>query len=104
MRPGIFGWDLPPGAANDPNAPWNQGEAHHPDCPAGEDFDEEELLCQECGKTRDAGDCWLYVYLPYWLARLLSGAGFLGGLMPQHCRPDAECRCSDFDDDGGWGD
>lgn len=39
---GIFGWDLPPGAANDPNAPWNQPdllpgceellEKHDPDC------------------------------------------------------------------------
>lgn len=24
MTHGIFGWDLPPGAAGDPNAPWNQ--------------------------------------------------------------------------------
>ena len=35
MRPGafaknVFGWDYPPGAENDPNAPWNQQEH---DCP-----------------------------------------------------------------------
>ena len=24
---GIFGWNYPPGAENDPNAPWNQDSA-----------------------------------------------------------------------------
>lgn len=36
---GIFGWSYPPGAANDPNAPWNQTDE----------------MCAVCGKWSD--DC-----------------------------------------------
>lgn len=39
---GIFGWDLPPGAAGDPNAPWNEKE---PD------------LCSKCNGDGLVSDC-----------------------------------------------
>jgi hypothetical protein len=35
MRRRLFGWDYPPGAENDPNAPWN------------ERYDDE--WCEDCG-------------------------------------------------------
>lgn len=38
---GKFGWSYPAGAANDPNAPWNQ----------------EEGPCEVCGKSLDDCDC-----------------------------------------------
>ena len=45
-----FGWDLPPGAANDPNAPWNQDDAHDSRCPWNEDWQ-----CDECAKAKANG-------------------------------------------------
>lgn len=44
-----FGWHYPPGAENDPNAPWNLPDA-------------EPLTCNECGHegdwdTYDGDDC-----------------------------------------------
>ena len=38
---GKFGWSYPPGAANDPNAPWNQ----------------EEGPCEVCSKPVDCCEC-----------------------------------------------
>lgn len=46
----IFGWDYPPGAENDPRAPWNQvGDEDHCDR-CGEELDEDwdEVTCKEC--------------------------------------------------------
>ena len=38
-----FGWDYPAGAANDPNAPWNEKD-HAKGCPCSEDYE-----CPDCG-------------------------------------------------------
>lgn len=61
MNRNVFGWDLPAGAANDPNAPYNQEEL--PDqCPiCGENnvdengewlFEEEPPFCSDLCRTK----------------------------------------------------
>lgn len=54
---GIFGWDYPPGAANDPNAPWNQIEGPCDIC--AQDVD--SCICPECPFCGGYGDpaCYL---------------------------------------------
>lgn len=49
MRDGL-GWDLPAGAANDPNAPWNE-EDHAKACPASEDA---PAFCGDCDGVIEA--------------------------------------------------
>lgn len=51
-----FGWSYPPGAANDPNAPWNQEEGPCEIC--GEDID--NCICPECPICSEYGnpDCY----------------------------------------------
>jgi len=54
MSRSVFGWDYPPGAANDPNAPWNQEDPPE-ECPmcgqpnSDEEgnpvFDEDPIFC-----------------------------------------------------------
>lgn len=49
---GIFGWSYPPGAANDPFAPYNQVD---PPCAICGNF-EEECICPECTVCGSIGD------------------------------------------------
>ena len=54
-----FGWDLPAGAASDPNAPWND-EGHDESCPCHDDAPD---LCQ-CGHEEEqhvGGKCFVVV-------------------------------------------
>ena len=52
MRGGIFGWSYPPGAENDPMAPWNQVE--HPCEICEKDIDDCECPeCPDCGAVGD---------------------------------------------------
>jgi hypothetical protein len=44
MRSNIFGWSLPPGAAGDPNAPWNQEDGPCAVCALPVD----KCVCPEC--------------------------------------------------------
>lgn len=51
MSRGMFGWSYPPGAENDPNAPWNQEE---PPCEVcGKDVD--DCICPECKTCGEVG-------------------------------------------------
>ena len=92
-----FGWDYPAGAANDPNAPWNQGDDHCPYCcPAHEDSKEwDDPLCTECDGPVSEGVCYLFGLLPGWLAGKLKGFKILWGLAPSYCNPqkEPECKC-----------
>jgi hypothetical protein len=54
---GIFGWSYPPGAANDPNAPWNQVEGPCDVC--GKSVD--DCICPECPVCHSNGDPDCYV-------------------------------------------
>jgi len=46
----IFGWSYPAGAANDPNAPWNQEDWDSDICPqCGESYSQENLATLEAG-------------------------------------------------------
>lgn len=49
---GIFGWDYPPGAGNDPMAPWNQED---PPCEVCEQ-DVDSCTCPECPVCQTVGD------------------------------------------------
>ena len=49
---GIFGWNYPPGAANDPNAPWNQEPGPCAVCGKVED----DCICPECPTCGGVGD------------------------------------------------
>ena len=92
-----FGWDYPAGAANDPNAPWNQCDDHHPSCPQNGDFDEDDIECAECGTN---GNCWLYAWLPYWLASRLADIKWLKHrFTDRYCVPDDACKCDSLGDD-----
>lgn len=48
-REGIFGWHYPAGAANDPDAPYNQPDEDV--CPQCEEYLEDCRCCEDCGKT-----------------------------------------------------
>lgn len=48
----LFGWSYPPGAENDPNAPWNQQEG--PCAVCGQFVD--DCVCPECPKCGAIGD------------------------------------------------
>lgn len=50
---GIFGWSYPPGAANDPNAPYNQTEGPCEVC--GQDI-YGDCVCPECPVCGATGD------------------------------------------------
>lgn len=94
-----LGWDLPAGAAGDPNAPWNQSEEHHPRCPQHEDYPEEEVKCFHCEESIHKGVCYLYDWFGYRMGQLLRHIPFLKGLaIHGHCEPDTECRCEEL----GW--
>lgn len=57
MSRSIFGWDYPPGAANDPNAPWNQVD---PPCAiCGKEAG--VCICPECPTCGAQGDPGCYV-------------------------------------------
>lgn len=49
---GIFGWSYPPGAAGDPNAPWNQEDGPCEVC--GNDVD--HCICPECPECGEHGN------------------------------------------------
>ena len=49
---GIFGWSYPPGAANDPSAPWNQEEPPCKVCGLHVD----DCICPECDACFAVGD------------------------------------------------
>lgn len=44
---GIFGWDYPPGAEHDPNAPWNQSDPETIECD----------VCEGTGENEDGFEC-----------------------------------------------
>jgi len=67
----IFGWSYPPGAANDPNAPYNQDE----------------------GWTEDYCPTCLESYSPEWLAILE------GGEEPPSPYPLCSVACNDAEED-----
>lgn len=48
---GIFGWSLPPGAAGDPSAPWNQVEQPCDVCGKAVDW----CICPECATCGQMG-------------------------------------------------
>lgn len=49
---GMFGWSYPPGAANDPSAPYNQQEGPCEVCGKGVD----DCICPECDLCGCYGD------------------------------------------------
>lgn len=51
-RAGIFGWSYPPGAASDPNAPWNQQEGPCDVCGMCIDL----CVCPECPMCGETGN------------------------------------------------
>jgi hypothetical protein len=53
---GLFGWSYPPGAAGDPNAPYNQEDPHCAVC--GKFVD--DCICPECKTCGGVGDPWCY--------------------------------------------
>jgi hypothetical protein len=57
MSRSIFGWSLPPGAAGDPFAPWNQEE---PPCELCGNC-VEDCICPECQTCGAYGDPRCYV-------------------------------------------
>jgi hypothetical protein len=67
----IFGWSYPPGAANDPNAPWNQGDGPCDVC--GEPVD--ACICPECPVCGAQGDpaCYVERECPRVAARVSCG-------------------------------
>lgn len=52
----LFGWSLPPGAAGDPNAPWNQEYGPCQVCGQAED----DCVCPECPVCGAYGDSHCY--------------------------------------------
>ena len=57
MNRSVFGWSYPPGAANDPNAPWNLDEG--PCAVCGKSVD--DCICPECSTCKAMGDLTCYV-------------------------------------------
>ena len=56
----IFGWSYPPGAANDPNAPYNQEDLPCDIC--GQDVD--DCICPECPSCGQIGELQCYDGFP----------------------------------------
>ncbi len=54
----LVGWSYPPGAANDPNAPWNQADEGPCDV-CGKPLD--DCICPECPHCQANGDPQCYV-------------------------------------------
>jgi hypothetical protein len=54
---GIFGWSYPPGAANDPNAPYNQTDDGPCDV-CGKAID--DCICPECDVCGETGNTECY--------------------------------------------
>jgi hypothetical protein len=54
-----FGWSYPPGAANDPNAPWNQVDPPCDVCKRPAD----DCICDECPECGATGDPQCYMEL-----------------------------------------
>lgn len=54
MREGIFGWSYPPGAANDPNAPYNQTDEGPCDVCGQNIYG--DCICQDCPVCGATGD------------------------------------------------
>lgn len=52
----MFGWSYPPGAAGDPNAPWNQDDGYCEICYRNV----HECLCPECPVCGTCGDLRCY--------------------------------------------
>lgn len=53
MGRNIFGWDYPPGAEHDPNAPWNQtDESCCVDCGEEATLNEDDK-CEECADKKE---------------------------------------------------
>jgi predicted amidophosphoribosyltransferase len=52
MSRSIFGWSYPPGAAGDPNAPWNQHDGACDVC--GQNLD--NCICPECPVCLEVGN------------------------------------------------
>jgi hypothetical protein len=52
MTRNVFGWSYPPGAANDPNAPYNQQDPPCAVCGQMEDG----CICPECEECGSVGD------------------------------------------------
>lgn len=69
-----FGWSLPPGAAGDPNAPWNQSDPPCGVCGQAED----DCLCPECPTCGAVGDPACYDG-QYELSILIDGKWKNGG-------------------------
>lgn len=58
----LFGWSYPPGAANDPNAPWNQETPPCDVCGNTLETSAGGCICQECHICGVAGDPLCYEY------------------------------------------
>ena len=56
----LFGWSYPPGAANDPNAPWNQDDGPCAVCHKPVD----DCVCPECPVCHSNGDPACYEFKP----------------------------------------
>lgn len=56
----IFGWSYPPGAANDPNAPWNQTDQPCDICGKFPD----DCICPECPSCGQIGELQCYDGFP----------------------------------------
>lgn len=101
MSRNIFGWDLPPGAAGDPNAPWNQSDEHCPCCPCNESA---VMKCDNCGEEEGKGICWLWGTFPNRLAAWLGHFKALQGRFQDYCTvnydPDCLCnKCNCYDNE-----
>ena len=104
-----FGWDYPAGAANDPNAPWNEKD-HASACPAGSDAPQ---FCVDCGgvvaaelhKTENpkkVADKWgrevcLCAESDLWLLRVLRWANLAAPYAYGFEEP--KCRCAEIERD-----
>lgn len=56
MTRNVFGWHYPPGAENDPNAPWNQKEIISDCLSCGESKNSEDMSDREIESYNDRDD------------------------------------------------